>query len=77
MTYPAAAMSMKSCSVIHESQWFFRAERAVLPSWYWANVHSSTIALTPVLSKRLGVIHGYRKRLGMRYTAHLRAGRHI
>ena len=51
-------MSMKSCSVIQVFQWFVRTDCAVDRDWSCPNVHSSTMALLPVLSKRLGVIHG-------------------
>lgn len=33
-THPAAAMSLKSCSVIQVSQWTFRRAAALALSWY-------------------------------------------
>lgn len=57
--HPAAAMAAKSASVIQASQWAVRVCLATFRSCNWPNVHSSTISGFPVLSKRLGVIHGY------------------
>ena len=51
-------MALKSCSVIHVFQWFCSVDRAVCLFCSWPNVHSSTMALLPVLSKRDGVIQG-------------------
>ena len=58
-TYPAAAICAKSFSVIQVSQCCFRTLLAVELSTYWPNVHSSTMRSSPVLSKIVGVIHGW------------------
>lgn len=58
-THPAAAMAAKSASVIQVSQWAVRVCFATFRSCNCPNVHSSTISGLPVLSNRLGVIHGY------------------
>ncbi len=58
VTYPALAMLMKSCSVIHVFQWLCSAASAVFRFCSCPNVHSSTIAEFPVWSNRLGVSQG-------------------
>lgn len=60
-THPAAAISLKSLSVIQVSQCSVNFARATLGSWNCPNVHSSTIARLPVSSNKLGVTHGYIK----------------
>jgi len=56
--HPAAAIAWKSASVIHVFQWSTNFERATLRSWSFPKVHSSMMAGLPVLSNKLGFIHG-------------------
>ena len=57
-THPAAAMAVKSASVIHEFQWLVSAACAVALFCNCPNVHSSTMAEFPVFSNSEGVIQG-------------------
>lgn len=57
-THPAAAIALKSLSVIQVFQCWVNFACATLGSWYCPNVHSSTIAGLPVSSNKLGVTHG-------------------
>ena len=57
-THPAAAIALKSASVIHVFQCSTNFDCATLRSWSCPKVHSSTMAGLPVLSNKLGFIHG-------------------
>jgi len=56
-TYPAAAISLKSASVIQVSQWCLRAWVAFSRSWLSQKDHSSTRDGFPVASNREGLSH--------------------
>lgn len=57
-THPAAAMAVKSASVIHVFQWLVSAACAVALFCNCPKVHSSTMAEFPVFSNSEGVIQG-------------------
>src|SRR5712691_10877264 len=57
-THPAAAIALKSASVIHVFQCSTNFDCATLRSWSCAKVHSSTMAGLPVFLNKLGFING-------------------
>ena len=57
-THPAAAIALKSASVIHVFQCSTNFDWATLRSWSCAKVHSSTMAGLPVFLNKLGFING-------------------